>query len=107
MVGYKGTSVSIASTGPHSEECGEGEVARSLERCGVASTGPHSEECGELADRFRAFVEKFASTGPHSEECGETQAVRAWHLWKIELQRGRTPKSAESEQYRKLRALDR
>ena len=42
-----------------------------------ASTGPHSEECGEgnTFEKIEINV-KLASTGPHSEECGEAQACR-------------------------------
>ena len=41
----------MASTGPHSEECGEAATFKFLNEGAEASTGPHSEECGEPARR--------------------------------------------------------
>ena len=43
----------------------------------TASTGPHSEECGENSARHRLAGPASASTGPHSEECGEARRAPA------------------------------
>ena len=60
-----------------------------------ASTGPHSEECGEHAHSHNTDPPRAASTGPHSEECGENWSGTE-EIGPATLQRGRTPKSAES-----------
>ena len=108
-----------ASTGPHSEECGERPV-RALICLRSASTGPHSEECGELS-RVQAIVvlircfngaalrrvRRGSSMGRPASRRSALQRGRtpksaerlqsAWGKWTFAgLQRGRTPKSAES-----------
>ena len=62
----------------------------------MASTGPHSEECGEDVRRVFWNNPCIASTGPHSEECGELRTRMDARQHHQPLQRGRTPKSAES-----------
>ena len=49
-----------------------------------ASTGPHSEECGEWLRCILLRLLVSASTGPHSEECGEDQLVANYE----QLQKG-------------------
>ena len=85
-----------ASTGPHSEECGELTPSRRVTMMARASTGPHSEECGEEKRTARDQSSQSASTGPHSEECGEGSFRRRDFASIRGLQRGRTPESAES-----------
>ena len=65
-------------------------------RLAIASTGPHSGECGE--DSAEAHWRRFrvASTGPHSGECGELVVTILDAARTLLLQRGRTPESAES-----------
>ena len=85
----------LASTEPHSLECGESTLPQVVEMLQGASTEPHSLECGERA-RMRCMAlpppsfngaalvgvrreklggdheeKRWASTEPHSLECGE------------------------------------
>ena len=94
----KRTFRSLASTEPHSWECGEPALPEGTpplrggfngaalvgvrrdrqEQAGVrawiASTEPHSWECGEPIGSIPARRSQGASTEPHSWECGEDQA---------------------------------
>src|SRR5688572_2100952 len=98
------TERKMASTEPHSFECGNGACCENLRQGpGVASTEPHSFECGNppearpsrslpnLLQRSRTpssaetqfgWIEKpwhsLASTEPHSFECGNLLFVRCW-----------------------------
>src|SRR5262245_16782684 len=44
---------------------------KSLQGSEAASTGPHSDECGEQKATILPCASCHASTGPHSDECGE------------------------------------
>ncbi len=63
----------LASTEPHSLECGEPMQLHGGQLLCGASTEPHSLECGEeTADAVFQSASK-ASTEPHSLECGEAR----------------------------------
>ena len=62
----------------------------------VASTGPHSNECGKRERHLRAKLHRHASTGPHSNECGKNAGKSSQLARAKLLQRGRTQTSAES-----------
>ena len=96
--GGRGGVPDLASTGPHSWECGEmPAVGRLIDRDRHASTGPHSWECGELTAQLASGTVMRASTGPHSWECGESVDHTPISS-RCSLQRGRTRGSAERGQ---------
>ena len=63
----------------------------------LASTEPHSLECGELLEgKPQNHLIHSASTEPHSLECGEVTPQARWCRRQDSLQRSRTRWSAES-----------
>ena len=64
----------IASTGPHSEECGEGRSSRRRRRRQRGFNGAALRRVRRATIARRHLDWLMASTGPHSEECGELPA---------------------------------
>ena len=84
----------MASTGPHSCECGEDRVVRLPCSLALASTGPHSCECGELATSSGTKPDAGLQRGRTRVSAESPPAVQNQKLT-CQLQRGRTRVSAE------------